>query len=160
MAENRRDRIRMTDDEMWAFIEEQKSLQVACHDRDGDIHLSTLWFAPIDGRLAFGTYTKSQKIVNLRRNDRITVLLEDGLVYEQLRGVMIKGRAVLHVDDGEGGADEVRTVARAAMRRNQPEIPEEHFEAAVAMWVAKRTAVVVEPETVITWDHRKLGGVY
>ena len=84
MAESRRDRIRMTDDEMWSFIDEQKSLQVACHGRDGSIHLSTLWFALLDGKLAFGTYTKSQKIVNLRRNDRITVLLEDGLVYEQL----------------------------------------------------------------------------
>ena len=73
---------------------------------------------------------------------------------------MIKGRAALHVDDGEGGADEVRRVARAVMRRNQPEIPEEHFEPAVALWAAKRTAVVVEPETVITWDHGKLGGVY
>ena len=45
MSSNRRDLIRMTDDEMAAFIEEQKSLQVACHDRDGSIHLSTLWFS-------------------------------------------------------------------------------------------------------------------
>ena len=46
------------------------------------------------------------------------------------------------------------------MLRNQPEIPEEHFESAVALWAAKRTAVVVEAEKVITWDHGKLGGGY
>ena len=79
VGESRRDRIRMTDGELAAFIAEQKSLQVACHDRDGSIHLSTLWFAMVDDCFAFGTYTKSQKIVNLRRNDRITLLLEDGL---------------------------------------------------------------------------------
>ena len=75
MPSNRRDLIRMTDDEMATFIEEQKSLQVACHDQDGSIHLSTLWFAVLEGRLAFGTYTRSQKILNLQRNDRVTLLL-------------------------------------------------------------------------------------
>ena len=51
-------------------------------------------------------------------------------------------------------------VARAVMRRNEPDIPEEHFEGAVGLWAAKRTVVIVEPEKVITWDHSKLGGVY
>ena len=160
VGESRRDRIRMTDGELAAFIAEQKSLQVACHDRDGSIHLSTLWFAMVDDCFAFGTYTKSQKIVNLRRNDRITLLLEDGLEYDRLRGAMIKGRAVMHAEDGVGGADQVRRVARAVMRRNEPDIPEEHFEGAVGLWAAKRTVVIVKPEKVITWDHTKLGGAY
>ena len=89
MTTNRRDLIRMTDVDLAAFIEEQKSLQVACRERDGSIHLSTLWFAVVDDLLAFGTYSKSQKILNLQRDDRITVLLEDGETYETLRGVMI-----------------------------------------------------------------------
>jgi hypothetical protein len=46
------------------------------------------------------------------------------------------------------------------MRRNEPDIPEEHFEGAVELWAAKRTVVIVEPEKVITWDHSKLGGAY
>ena len=157
MPSNRRDLIRMTDDERATFIEEQKSLQVACHDQDGSIHLSTLWFAVLEGRLAFGTYTRSQKILNLQRNDRITLLLEDGLTYETLRGVMIKGRAILH---GPDDPEAVRRVARAVMKRNEMGVPEEHFEPAVALWAAKRTVVVVEPETVISWDHTKLDGVY
>jgi len=158
VGESRRDRIRMNKEELAAFIADQKSLQVACHDRDGAIHLSTLWFAMVEDRFAFGTYTKSQKIVNLKRDDRITVLLEDGTKYDQLRGAMVRGRAVLHAEDGAGGADEVRRVARAVMRRYEPDIPEEHFEGAVELWAAKRTVVIVEPEKVITWDHSKLGG--
>ena len=67
MSNNRRDAIRMTDDEVVAFIEEQKSLQVGTLERDGSIHLSTLWFAVVDGRIVFETYTRSQKIRNLER---------------------------------------------------------------------------------------------
>ncbi|MDG2428661.1 MAG: pyridoxamine 5'-phosphate oxidase family protein [Acidimicrobiales bacterium] len=160
MGKSRRERIRMDEDELAAFVEEQKSLQVACHDRDGSIHLSTLWFAMVDSRFAFGTYTKSQKIVNLRRDNRITVLLEDGHEYDQLRGMMVKGRAVLHAQDSDDGVAQVRRVALAVMSRNEPGIPEEHFEAVVDLWAAKRTVVMVEPEQIITWDHTKLNGTY
>ncbi|MDP6323844.1 MAG: pyridoxamine 5'-phosphate oxidase family protein, partial [Acidimicrobiales bacterium] len=95
MSSNRRDLIRMTDEEMRHFIEEQKSLQVSCMGPDGWPHLTTLWFAVVDQKIVFETYTRSQKILNLQRNPNITVLLEDGLIYEELRGVMIKGNAIL-----------------------------------------------------------------
>ncbi|MBC8364011.1 MAG: pyridoxamine 5'-phosphate oxidase family protein [Actinobacteria bacterium] len=145
----------MTDDEVEAFIEAKMSLQVGTIERDGSIHLSTLWYGIIDGRIVFETYTRSQKIVNLQRDDRITVLLEDGESYETLRGVMIKGRAILY-----SGDDDVVPVAEAVIRRNQPEVPEEHVAAAAVQMAAKRTAVVVVPEKVVSWDHTKLGGTY
>ena len=68
----------MTDDEVAAFVEARLSLQVGTIERDGSIHLSTLWYAVIGGNVVFETYNRSQKIVNLERDDRITVLLEDG----------------------------------------------------------------------------------
>ena len=151
----RRDAIRMTDEEMWAFIEEQKSLQVATIGKDGMPHLTTLWFAVVDGDICFETFTKSQKIVNLRRDPRISVLLEDGLTYDQLRGVSIQGRAELH-DDPE----EVLPYARAVMARNQPEIPEDKLDDVARALASKRTGVVVKPEKIVSWDHRKLGGGY
>ncbi len=152
MAPNRRDLIQMTEEEVAVFIEEQKNLQVACLDLDGSPHLSTLWFAVIDGKLVFETYTTSQKIVNLRRDPRITVLLEDGLEYNLLRGVMIKGTATL-VDDGDG----LHRIARAIVARNQPDLPPDLIDAAAAQLALKRTGVVVEPEKVISWDHTRLG---
>ena len=71
MSVNRRELIQMTDDEMHAFIEEQKSLQVSCIGADGWPHLTTLWFAVVDQKIVFETYTRSQKILNLRRNPNI-----------------------------------------------------------------------------------------
>jgi nitroimidazol reductase NimA-like FMN-containing flavoprotein (pyridoxamine 5'-phosphate oxidase superfamily) len=155
MSSNRRDLIRMTDEEMRRFIEEQKSLQVSCMGSDGWPHLTTLWFAVVDQKIVFETYTRSQKILNLQRNPNITVLLEDGLIYEELRGVMIKGNAML-----ESEPEDVEKYAKAVMLRNQPEYGEELLSEAAKQMSFKRTAVIVEPNEVITWDHTKLGGTY
>ncbi len=151
----RRDQIRMTDADVLAFIEERKSLQVATLNKDGSVHLTTLWFALVDGDIVFETFTKSQKIVNLQRDARITVLLEDGTEYNELRGVSISGRAVLY-DDPE----RVHPLALAVMRRNQPEIPEDALDKVAKMMASKRTAVVVKAERTVSWDHGKLGGTY
>jgi PPOX class probable F420-dependent enzyme len=151
----RRDLIRMTDDEMAAFIEEQKSLQFATINADGSPHLVTMWFAVVDGRIVIETFTKSQKIVNLDRDPRLAVLLEDGTVYNELRGVSIRGRAEIHKDP-----ETVHELSVAVLRRNTPELGEDVIEKASRGMAAKKTAVVVIPEKTITWDHRKLGGVY
>ena len=155
MSSNRRDLIRMTDEEMKLFIQEQKSLQVSCMGPDGWPHLTTLWFAVVDQRIVFETYTRSQKILNLQRNPNVTILLEDGIVYEKLRGVMIKGKAVL-----ESKPENVEKYAKAVMIRNQPEIGEEILSEAAKQMSLKRTAVIIEPQEIISWDHTKLGGTY
>tara|TARA_B100000029_G_scaffold37578_2_gene35342 strand:- start:19532 stop:19999 length:468 start_codon:yes stop_codon:yes gene_type:complete len=155
MAANRRELIQMTEDELASFIEEQKSLQVSCIGADGWPHLTTLWFAVVDEKIVFETYTRSQKILNLQRNPNITVLLEDGVVYEKLRGVMIKGKALL-----DGIPENVERYAKAVMLRNQPEYGEEILSEAAKQMSLKRTAVIVEPQEIISWDHTKLGGTY
>lgn len=151
----RRDQIRMTDEEMWSFIAGCKSLQVATLNKDGTPQLTTLWFAIVDGAIVFETFTKSQKIVNLRRDPRIAVLVEDGTTYDQLRGVSINGRAEL-VDDPA----RVEKFAEAVVRKNNPEVPADMVPQAAKAMARKRTVVVVKPERIASWDHRKLAGAY
>jgi PPOX class probable F420-dependent enzyme len=151
----RRDQIRMSPVEMWDFIRGQKSLQVATLNRDGSPHLTTLWFAVVDGEIVFETFVKSQKLVNLERDPRIAVLLEDGSAYDELRGVSITGRAELHRDPRL-----LRRFAAEIIQRNRPEVPEAALEQAAAGMAVKRAAVVVKPEKITSWDHRKLGGAY
>jgi PPOX class probable F420-dependent enzyme len=152
---SRRDQIRMSDDEVWKFIESRKSLQVATLNRDGSPHLTTLWFGIHEGDIVFETFTKSQKIVNLKRDPRIAVLVEDGLEYNELRGVAINGRAELHDDPAV-----VFRYALAVTRKNNPGLSREQQEQAAKMLSVKRTAVVVKAERMMSWDHRKLGGRY
>ena len=151
---SRRDLVKMTVEECDAFIDQQKSLQVATINADGTPHLTTLWFDVVDGELVFMTFTKSQKIRNLQRDPRIACLLEDGTVYEKLRGVQINGIAELHSDQ-----DTVLRLARGTVNRNN-DVPAEMLDQVVQQAAAKRTVVIVKATSITSWDHTKLGGTY
>ncbi len=146
-----RDRIRMTDEDAWDFIASRKAMQTATLNRDGSPHLTTNWFAIVGRQILFETYTKSQKIVNLRRDARIALLWEDGELYGELRGVSMNG-AVTLIDDFERVAD----LAQHVVRRNYPETPESEVGEAARGLARKRTGVVVRPEKIFSWGHRKL----
>src|SRR5438445_9595742 len=95
---SRREQIRMTEAESAAFLAAGRTVQLATIDRDGRPHLVAMWYAVVDGRLAMWSYAKSQKVLNLRRDPRLTCLVEAGERYDELRGVQIKGKAVIRDD--------------------------------------------------------------
>ena len=152
---NRRDLIRMNDTELWAFIEAQKSVQVATINRDGTPHLVPLWFAIDDGAVILETFSKSQKVKNLERDPRITILFEDGDVYKDLRGVSISATAELVRE-----VERVHDLHMKVLLRNTPEIPEHVLDKATREMAPKKTAIVIRPDRVVSWDHRKLDGIY
>jgi PPOX class probable F420-dependent enzyme len=153
--------ISMTDEEVAAFLDEQMTLQVATIGRDGFPHLAPMWFVVDDGKIVFRSFTKSQKIVNLQRNPQFTVLLEDGLAYAELRGLMIKATATLVTDRDYVLAMYGRLAARYPMIEGQTvELDADALEQAFGRFAEKNTAVIVEPVKMISWDHRKLGGRY
>jgi len=145
----------MSDEDIQAFLEAGRDLQVASINADGTPHLVTMWYAVRDGELAFWTYAKSQKIVNLRRDPRLTVLVATGDTYEELKGVSISGRAEL-VED----RDEVVRYGEAVYERYWGPLDNDMVREGVRTMGAKRVVVVVKPEKVVSWDHSKLGGNY
>ncbi|TAL14704.1 MAG: PPOX class F420-dependent oxidoreductase, partial [Frankiales bacterium] len=98
MGVNQRAAITMTDEEIAAFVERSRNCTLATIGPSGQPHLVAMWYAVVDGQLWFETKAKSQKARNLLRDDRATVLIEDGATYDTLRGVSFEGRAVV-VDD-------------------------------------------------------------
>ncbi|MCH7953199.1 MAG: TIGR03618 family F420-dependent PPOX class oxidoreductase [Chloroflexi bacterium] len=150
-----RDKIRMTEAEVDAFLEEQRTMAVATIGADGRPHVVAMWYAFVDGALCFWTFAKSQKVVNLRRDSRITCLVEDGDVYANLRGVELVARA--HISDDE---DEVLKFGLAESVRYQNVPVNEAMIAAVKKMANKRVVVRLEVERVVSWDHRKLSGGY
>jgi PPOX class probable F420-dependent enzyme len=147
---SQRERIRMTDDEVAEFLATERTLQVASIGPDGTPHLVAMWFAVIDGRIAFWTFSKAQKTLNLRRDPRITCLLEAGDAYGELRGVSISGEAELHDD-----YDTVFAVGAAVHARYQGSMTH-GSRAGVEAQASKRVAVFVNPLKTASWDHRKL----
>jgi len=138
--------------EVAAFLAAGRKLQLATANRDGSVHLVTMFYTLVDGRIAFWTYRSSQKARNLARDPRVTCLVEDGEDYFELRGVQVRGVAE-PVDDPTG----VRRVG-AAVAAGLPGVPGEAIETYVAAAAAKRVAYVVAPHRVASWDHRKLVG--
>ena len=148
---------RMSEDEAWALVAQERKLQVATLGPDGWPHLVTMFHTVLEGRLVFWTYARSQKISNLDRDPRLTCLVEAGEEYEQLRGVQITGRAQI-----VRAREDVAVVGRAVVCRMLGLDPADDLDPAVAAEVArqaqKRVAVEVVPERVVSWDHRRLTG--
>jgi len=145
----------MSEVEVASFLREQVKVQVASLDRDGGPHLTTLFFVMDGEQIAFWTYGRSQKIRNLERDPRVSCLVEDGLDYFELRGVSVRGRAELVRDHDEivriGSA-----VATAMTDASSFEELGDLGRNEVERQAQKRVAVLVHPESVATWDHRKL----
>jgi PPOX class probable F420-dependent enzyme len=151
MGVNQRSQIVLTDDQIGELLNASRSATMATIGPDGQPHLVAMWFAVIDGDICFETKAKSQKAVNLRRDPRISVLVEDGQTYEDLRGVSIEGRAEV-TDD----ADLLWRVGVNVFERYYGPYTDDVKPMVEAM-LNKRVAVRVKAERTRSWDHRKLG---
>jgi PPOX class probable F420-dependent enzyme len=154
--------ITMTNTEITSFLSEgARVLQLATLDRNGAPHQAPMWFTMDNDRIVFRSFTKSQKIVNLMRDPRLSVLVEAGDAYAELRGVMIQGTATLVTDPEFVLKIYGRLAARYPMVGNEPiEMDKESLENAFGRFAPKNTAVIVEPSKVTSWDHTKLAGAY
>ncbi|NYJ01127.1 PPOX class probable F420-dependent enzyme [Nocardioides thalensis] len=154
MAGNR-DAVKLNDDEVAAMLAENLKVQVASNGPDGVPHLTTLFYIVRDGKIAFWTYGRSQKIRNLERDPRVTALVEDGVDYFELRGISIQGRAEI-VRDYDGIFSIGSEVATRMLGAESFEALGDFGRETVEKQATKRVAVVIHPEKVATWDHRKL----
>jgi PPOX class probable F420-dependent enzyme len=153
---SRRDQITMTPDEIEAYLTDERILNVATIGPTGHPHLVAMWFALIDGRPMFWTFAKSQKVVNLRRDPKVTALVESGDSYDQLRGVELVGTARIIEDYDDvlaiGKAVGVKYTGPAALGADALPFLEAQ--------AAKRVGIAIDVERTVSWDHRKLGTTY
>jgi nitroimidazol reductase NimA-like FMN-containing flavoprotein (pyridoxamine 5'-phosphate oxidase superfamily) len=152
---SRREQIQMGEEEILAFLAEERIVTCATIGRDAWPHLMPLWFVVRDGDIWAWTFAKSQKVKNLERDNRATIQVEAGDEYHELRGVMMKTRVEL-VRDLEAVTD----LGTEIMARYAGGNLDEGGRAFIEAQAAKRVGLHFIPEEKATWDHRKLGGVY
>jgi PPOX class probable F420-dependent enzyme len=145
----------MSPEEVTGFLLEQKVVVCATNGQRGWPHLMPLWYVLREEQVWAWTYAKAQKIRNLERDPRATLQVEDGERYEELRGVMIEARTVIHRD-----VDSVAGLGAELIGRYGGDPSSPDFMAAVRAQAAKRVALQFVPERVASWDHRKLAGAY
>ena len=148
---NERAKIVMTDDEIAGFIDHSRTATLATVLPSGRPHLVAMWYAVLDGEIWFETKAKSQKAVNLRRDPTVTVMIEDGLTYDTLRGVSIDGRAEIVADP-----DALLRVGISVWERYTGPYSDD-VRPLVDQMMKNRIAVRVLPSRMRSWDHRKLG---
>ena len=154
---SRRDQITLTPAEQQALLEEERIVIATTNGPRGWPHSMPLWYTVRDGDICAWTFAKSQKVRNLERDPRCTLLVEAGVEYGELRGVQIEAEAELVRDLDTvyefgvelairyaEGIDSIEGDAAAGLRAQAP----------------KRVAIHFHPVKLATWDHRKLGGIY
>ena len=151
MGVKQRTQIAMTDAEVAEFLDASRTMTMATVGPSGHPHLVAMWYAVIDGVPCFETKVKSQKVANLRRDPKISCLIEDGDTYDQLRGVAFEGSGEI-IEDAEFLW---RVGVNLFERMYGPYT--DAMKPAVEAMLNKRVAVRVNVERVRSWDHRKLG---
>jgi PPOX class probable F420-dependent enzyme len=154
---SRRDQIKLSESEQRELIENERVVVVSSIGPRGWPHVMPLWYIPRGGEIWVWTYAKSQKVKNLERDRRATLLIETGVEYGELRGVQIEAEAEIIRDLGRivdyakemtirygEGIESVEGDAAAGLRAQAP----------------KRVAIRFRPKRIASWDHGKLGGTY
>ncbi len=155
----RRNQICMTDAEIHDFLRSHKTIILSSIGRDGVPHPMPMWFVADDDLVtSMATFRGTQKIVNLQRDPRVSLLVESGREYSELPGGVIYGTAELSED-----TDAIIATLEAA---SQKETSEADTETRAAMKegmrksASKRILIRVKPDRIISWDHSKLEGAY
>jgi PPOX class probable F420-dependent enzyme len=151
---SRREQIKMSSAEVDEFLAGRRTMNVATNGPTGHPHVVAMWYGFHDGKPAFWTFGRAQKVINIRRDPKISALVEDGDTYSQLRGVELVGRARL-VEDHEG----IVAIGLSVAQRYQ-NVDADAARSFVEGQAGKRLGVVIDVERVVSWDHTKLGGSY
>jgi nitroimidazol reductase NimA-like FMN-containing flavoprotein (pyridoxamine 5'-phosphate oxidase superfamily) len=151
----KRDQIKLSEAEVAAFLAGQRVVSVSSNGRDGWPHVTALWFVMRKAEPWVWTYRKSQKVKNLERDDRATLLAESGFEYAELKGVMLKARAHVEYD-----TERVLDFGEELFAKYQGGAAGGDMREALRAQAAKRVAIRFEVVEIATWDHSKLGGAY
>ena len=160
---SKRSSIEMTPQEISDFLAGPRTMNIATIGPTGHPHLVAMWYgfhggdSYLTGKMAFWTFGKAQKVLNLRRNPAISAIVEDGTpVYSKLRGVEFEGTGRIVEDYEEILALGLATAGRysGAAATSAEALP------FVEAQARKRIGVVIEVARVRSWDHSKLGGAY
>jgi nitroimidazol reductase NimA-like FMN-containing flavoprotein (pyridoxamine 5'-phosphate oxidase superfamily) len=151
----KRDHIKLSDAEVAEFLVHARVMNVATIGKDGWPHVTALWFVMRDSEPWSWTYRKSQKVKNLERNDHATLLVESGVEYAELKGVMLKTRAHIEYD-----TERVLDFGEQLFVKYQGGATGSEMREALRAQAAKRVAIRFEVIETVSWDHAKLGGGY
>ncbi len=147
--------VRLQPDEAWQFLTEGHTGILVSLRADGVAIATPMWFAALDRQIYVRTPARSKKVGRLRRDPRVSFLVEAGERWAELRAVHVTGRAEF-VDDAETleriSAEMDRKYERfRTARATMPAATRRHYETPFVL------IRIVPDAHLISWDNRKLG---
>lgn len=154
---SRRDLIRMTPEEVDAYLRNQRRIIIVTNGPDGMPHPVPMNYGiDDDGRVLITSFGKSQKVKNLERDPRATLLVESGATYADLKSVMLYCDVEILRDPQAIAEGMARVQATRQLAGSIGAGAGEQVKASLA----KRVILRCTPFRTVSWDHGKLGGVY
>ncbi len=96
---SRRDQIKLSPEEILAFLRSSKTITIVSNGKDGHPHPMPMWFVVDDDlTVRMTTFRRSQKVRNVQRDPRVSLMVESGKEYQELKGVVIYGNAEIIED--------------------------------------------------------------
>jgi nitroimidazol reductase NimA-like FMN-containing flavoprotein (pyridoxamine 5'-phosphate oxidase superfamily) len=151
MKEQRRSRrIAMSPEERDEFLAMERTCRVATVKSDGAPHVSALWFVWDGEALWLTSIVKSQRWTDIEREQRVSVLVDTGRDFGELRGVEISGTA-----------QSVGEVPRTGEPHEELVEPErlfgDKYAAGKFAHDGRHAWLRIVPEKIVSWDFRKMG---
>jgi nitroimidazol reductase NimA-like FMN-containing flavoprotein (pyridoxamine 5'-phosphate oxidase superfamily) len=154
---SRRDLIRMTPDEIWAYLDGQRRIILVTNGANGLPHPVPMNFGiDAEKRVIITSFTKAQKVKNLERDPRATLLVESGTAYAEMQAVIMYANCEIIREEEE--VREVMKVIRAD--RGITITPGSERAGQIDASKSKRVALRFTPFQFVSWDHAKLGAKY
>ncbi|SRR5579875_1781480 len=150
----KRPSIKFTPEEQEEFLKKNQKGALATVDQHGFPHVVAMNYTYRDGAFYMTSYGKAQKVVNIRRNPKVGFMVDTGRVYNELKGVLVRGYCEIIEDPSQVGVT-WRRMGEAQSAAGGAGVPRE---ASASM--SKRVVLKIVPEKITSWDHSKLGGKY
>jgi hypothetical protein len=87
----------LSEEELLSFFEQAQFARLGTINEDGTIHIAPIFFKYVDGQFLMATQDPSRKIRNIKRNNKVTVLIDKTEV--PFKGALIYGTAELDYED-------------------------------------------------------------
>src|SRR5262245_27823849 len=142
-------RIAMTSDELDAFLGAERMCRLGSVDGDGAPHVSPLWFVWDGSALWLHSIVKSQRWVNLMRDPRVSVAVDAGSGYFELRGVELLGNVEVVGEVPRGDEPNPDTAGAEQLWADK-------YTDGTFFSDGKHAWLRLQPEKIVSWDFRKL----
>ena len=138
----------MTPEERDEYLSTQRTCRVATVRSDGTPHVSPLWFVWDGDHLWLNSIVASQRWRDVDAHPSVSIVVDDGDDFGELRGVELSGRA-----------EPVGEAPRTGEPHVELEIPEqlfgEKYGGGQFRYDGRHAWLRVTPAKIVSWDFRK-----